>query len=186
MDTGMIASRYARALQLYVVESGEGDIVCAQAMRLESALVQVPELAALLDDPETVSATRKMEVFAAALGGEKMAPGLERFLRLVLQRGRMPLLRLMLHDFIDYYHRSQHLLHASLKTVVPTGEDLLARIREIVRRQTGCDLVISVSIDPDLIGGFVFEIEDYTLDASVVRQLTRIRRKFIENNRRIV
>ena len=42
-----------------------------------------------------------MKLFAAALDGEKMAPSLERFLVLVLNKGRTPLLRLMFHDFID-------------------------------------------------------------------------------------
>lgn len=186
MDTGLIASRYAKALLMYVSESGEGDVVCAQAMRLESALVQVPEMAALLDDPETVSVSRKMEILGTALGGEKMADGMERFLHLVIQGGRMPLLRLILHDFIDFYHKSQHILHARLTTVAPPDEAILRRIREMVLRKTGYDVVISTFLDPDLIGGFVFEIEDYTLDASAVRQLRRIRRKFIENNRRIV
>ena len=170
MNTGIIASRYARALLLYVQETGEGERVCAQAARLEQALAKFPDLSAL----ET------------ALGGEKMAPALERFIRLVIDRGRMPLLRQMLHDFIDAWYRSQRILHATLTTVVPPGDDVLDRIRDLVRRRTGCDVVIATSLDPGLIGGFVFEIEDYTLDGSAARQLRRIRRQFIENNRRIV
>ena len=186
MDTGIIASRYARALLKYVAETGEGEQVCQQAGRLERALAEVPELSALLDNPETVSAAAKMKLFAAALDGEKMAPSLERFLALVLEKGRTPLLRLMLHDFIDFYHRSQKILHAHLTTVTPAGEETLSRLRELVRSKTGFDVVIAAATDPSLIGGFVFEIEDYTLDASAAHQLRQIRRQFIENNRRIV
>lgn len=186
MDTGIIASRYARALLKYVAETGEGERVCAQAGRLEQALTEIPQLSVLLDNPETVSAAAKMKLFAAALDGEAMAPSLERFLALVLEKGRTPLLRLMLHDFIDLYHRSQHVLHAHLTTVAPPGEETLERLRDLVRKRTGCDVVIATTTDPSLIGGFVFEIEDYTLDASAARQLRQIRRQFIENNRRIV
>ena len=186
MNTGIIASRYAKALLLYVQESGDGDRVLAQAQRLERALVEVPELRTLLDDPETVTTSRKKELLLAVLGGEKMADALERFLALVIERGRMPLLRFMLHDFSDYYLRSRHILHARLTTVTPPGEKILARIRSLVQRNTGYDVLITTRTDPGLIGGFVFEIEDYTLDASAARQLGRIRRQFIENNRRIV
>ena len=56
----------------------------------------------------------------------------------------------------------------------------------MILRKTGYDVVISTFTDPTLIGGFVFEIEDYTLDASAAHQLRRIRRQFIEQNRRIV
>lgn len=186
MNTGIIASRYARALLLYVQEKGDGERVAAQAARLERALAEVPELAQLLDDPGSATSSRKMEVLRTALGGEKMAQALERFIALVLSYGRMPLLRLMLHDFIDAWFRSQHILHASLTTVVPPGEAILERLRQLVRQRTGYDVVITTSLDPGLIGGFVFEIEDYTLDGSAARQLRRIRRQFIENNRRIV
>ena len=41
-------------------------------------------------------------------------------------------------------------------------------------------------MDPDLVGGFVFDLEDYLLDASVRRQLDLIREQFIEKNRRII
>lgn len=186
MDTGIIASRYARALLKYVAETGEGERVCAQAGRLGHALAEVPELSVLLDNPETVSAAAKMKLFVAALDGEAMAPSLERFLALVLEKGRTPLLRLMLHDFIDFYHRSQHVLHAQLVAVTPPGEEIIGRIRDLVRKRTGFDVVIAVKTDPSLIGGFVFEIENYTLDASAAHQLRQIRRQFIENNRRIV
>lgn len=187
MNSGIIASRYARALLLYTQETGGGEHVVAQAYRLEQALTQVPELKTLLEDPETVSDARKLEVLETALGGEKMADELTRFLRLVLQGGRMSLLRLMLHDYRDAWYKSRRILHASLKTVVPPGEAVLERIRSMVRRRTGCaDVVIATSLDPALIGGFVFEIEDWTLDASAVRELRQIRRQFIENNRRIV
>ena len=38
----------------------------------------------------------------------------------------------------------------------------------------------------DLIGGFVFDVDDYLVDSSVKRQLELIRRQFIRKNRRIV
>ena len=41
-------------------------------------------------------------------------------------------------------------------------------------------------MDPDLVGGFVFDLEDYLLDASVRHQLDLIREQFIEKNRRII
>jgi len=184
--SGIIASRYARALLLYVQETGEGARVAEQAERLERALSEVPEMVRLLDDPEAAAAPRKMELLWTALGADAMAPSLEKFLRLVMEKGRTAQLRLMLHDYIDAWNRSQHVLHAQLRAVTQPDEAFLERIRELVRKQTGCETVIHLTLDPGLIGGFVFEIEDWTLDASAARQLRRIRRQFIENNRRIV
>ena len=42
------------------------------------------------------------------------------------------------------------------------------------------------SVDPSLIGGFVLDLEDYRLDASVSRQIEDIRRQLVQKNNRIV
>ena len=68
MSTGIIASRYAKALHRYVTAHGDADRVCRQAMTLEMALLEVPELRQVLMDPAGVSTPRKMEFLQAALG----------------------------------------------------------------------------------------------------------------------
>ena len=66
------------------------------------------------------------------------------------------------------------------------SERLLQRLKALVKSKTGDDVIIEVDVDPSLVGGFVFDIDDYLLDASVKRQLDLIREQFIERNRRII
>ena len=63
---------------------------------------------------------------------------------------------------------------------------LESRLRDLIEKKTGCRLILKTEVNPSLIGGFVFEVEDTVLDASVSRQLDIIRSQFIEKNRRIV
>lgn len=186
MDDGIIASRYAKALLKYVLETGNGEKVCAQVQTLDQALHHVPDIRLILDNPEDVSDGQKMALIQAALGEEPLAEELRRFLLLVLEKGRIPLLRWIFQDFVTLFHRAQNLLYARLTTAVPPQEALLERLRTLVREKTGKDVVIETYTDPDLIGGFVFDIEDYRMDASVARSLRDIRREFQETNRRIV
>ena len=186
MDDGIIASRYAKALLKYVLETGNGDLVCAQVLRLERPLAEVPQLRMILDNPEDVSAAQKLSLFRAALGGEPMAPELERFLVLVLEKGRVPLLRLMFRDFVAMYNRSQNVLQARVTTAAPASEAFLERLRGLLREKTGCEVALEVRTDPELIGGFVLDLDDRRMDASLARSLRDIRRKFEEYNRRIV
>ena len=77
------------------------------------------------------------------------------------------------------------------QTRLPEGDSrrpgsLESRLRELIGKETGCELLLETKADPSLIGGFVFEVEDMILDASVSRQLDVIRHQFIEKNRRIV
>ena len=70
--------------------------------------------------------------------------------------------------------------------VEPQRPGLESRLRDLVEKQTDCKLILKTEVNPSLIGGFVFEVEDTVLDASVSRQLDVIRSQFIEKNRRIV
>ncbi len=68
----------------------------------------------------------------------------------------------------------------------PQRPTLESRLRDLIEAKTGCTLILKTEVNPSLIGGFVFEVEDTVLDASVSRQIDIIRRQFIEKNRRIV
>ena len=158
MNTGIVSSRYARALLKYTRETGRGAEVCAQ-------------VEALLRDPE--NAPRVLE------------PELQRFVALVSSNGRLDHVKLMLTTFVRMYYESEGICQARLVTVTE-AEGLEDRIRTMLEKQTGLKVILSTSVDPSLIGGFTLEVGDYLLDASVRNQIERIRREFIISNNRIV
>lgn len=206
MNTGIIATRYATALLKLVDETGSGDVVAAQVQVIEKALDEVPEFRRAVDDP-AVSVVRKISLFEAALK-DSMAQELRKFLELLIRNGRIGDVRLIFTTFINEYYRSRHIKRARLVVAdpalldpEPTPSDpvpvegslrqtqrpaLESRLRDLVEKQTGCKLILKTEVNPSLIGGFVFEVEDTVLDASVSRQLDVIRHQFIEKNRRIV
>ena len=206
MNTGNIATRYATALLKLVEETGSGELVAAQVQVIEKALDEVPDFRRAVDDP-AVAAVQKISLFEASLK-DSMAQELHKFLELLIRNGRICDVRLVLTTFVTEYYRSRHIQRARLVVAdpalldpEPTPSDpvpvegalrqaqrpaLESRLRDLVEKQTGCRLILKTEVNPSLIGGFVFEVEDTVLDASVSRQLDFIRRQFIEKNRRIV
>lgn len=206
MNTGIIATRYATALLKLIEETGSGELVAAQVQVIEKALDEVPDFRRAVDDP-AVAAVRKISLFEASLK-DSMAQELHKFLELLIRNGRIGDVRLVLTTFVTEYYRSRHIKRArlvvadpALLDLEPTPSDpvpvegplrqaqrpaLESRLRDLVEKQTGCRLILKTEVNPSLIGGFVFEVEDTVLDASVSRQLDFIRRQFIEKNRRIV
>lgn len=206
MNTGIIATRYATALLKLVEETGSGELVAAQVQVIEKALDEVPDFRRAVDDP-AVAAVQKISLFEASLK-DSMAQELHKFLELLIHNGRIGDVRLVLTTFVTEYYRSRHIKRARLVVAdpalldpEPTPSDpvpvegslrqaqrsaLESRLRDLVEKQTGCKLILKTEVNPSLIGGFVFEVEDTVLDASVSRQLDFIRRQFIEKNRRIV
>ena len=185
MNDSIIRTRYADALVKYVRETGNGESVCRQAEKLARVLADVPDLSRMIAAKDVVPAAKKRELLHTALG-EPMAPELDRFIDILLANGRIGSLRMVLLDFGDRYSRSLGLRKAHLKVAVPPSEELLTRLKALVKERTGDEAVIDVTVDPDLIGGFVFDIDDALIDKSVARKLELIRLQFIEKNRRIV
>ena len=106
MNRSIVITRYATALVKYARESGQGETVCSEAEALEYALHTQPDLrrmVAAADD--VVSPFDKKKLLQTALGN-KMSPELSRFLTLLNQNGRMPLVEDILRIFVDYYHHS--------------------------------------------------------------------------------
>ena len=185
MNDSIIRTRYADALVKYVQETGNGDSVCKQADKLARVLGEVPDLSRMMAAKDVVSDAKKRELLQAALG-EPMVPELARFVDLLIENGRIGALRMILLDFKDLYHRSLGFRKAHLKVPVPPPGELVARLKALVKERTGDEADIEVEVDPDLIGGFVFDIDDAIIDKSVARKLELIKLQFIEKNRRIV
>lgn len=185
MNTGIIASRYATALLKLVDETGSGEAIAPQVETICRALSEIPEFQRDIDNPSIPSA-RKLGLFDASLDG-KMAPDLRKFLELLIRNGRIGYARRIFTTFMNEYYRSRHIRRATLVVAEPVeATSLESRLRALVEKETGDRLILRTKVDPSLIGGFIFEVEDTVLDASVSRQLDIIRRQFIEKNRRIV
>lgn len=185
MDRSIIVTRYARALVKYAGETGHGAQLSSEADLLAHTLDSVPEFRKAIGAKDVLPSYEKKKLIAAVFEAG-MSTEMDRFVDLLLKNGRIELLRDILRDFSDLYWRSVGVRQATLVTAVPARERLLQRLRAIVRSRTGDDLRIKTEIDPDLIGGFVFDMGDTLLDASVKRQLDIIGSQLAVKNTRII
>ena len=158
MNEGIIASRYARALLRLTAETGRGEQVFAQ-------------VDGMLDDAGTIPAHPE--------------PDLKRLVALMKEHGRESLLKRTLYVFRTLYCDAAGVKIGHLTTVVPDAE-LTDKLRTMMESRTGCKVIIKTATDPRIEGGFIFEIDGLTMDASVRAQIEKIRRQFIVRNRRLV
>lgn len=186
MNRSIVITRYATALVKYARESGQGALVCSEAEVLEQALRSVPELSRMVTAADdVVSPSNKEQLLQSALG-KQMSQEMSRFLGLLNRKGRMDLVQEILRDFVLMYRRSVGIRKAHLVTVQEPSERLLERLKALIKDKTGDDVIIEVEVDPSIVGGFVLDLDEYLMDASVKHQLDLIRNQFIEQNRRII
>lgn len=184
MNSGVTASRYAKALLSFVAEAGVGEKVYSQALILVQKLEDIPQLKDIVLKYDEVALSSKLELLSAALE-EPLAEELVRFVSLVSENHRMEFLQRMLWSFITQFRKANGIKVGSLVTAVP-NDDLRERLEDMFHDKTCCDVHFKASVDPELIGGFVFELDGNRLDASVRTQLDRLRRQIIDDSSRIV
>lgn len=184
MNSGQIAYRYAKALLKYVQESGSGEHVYSQAQKLVYVISEVPQMSHFLIDASDVSVQQKIALLSAALG-EEPDPAIVNFLKMVSTNRRLEYLPRMLWAFIEQYRHANNIKVGSIVTAVEI-EGLKERLESLFHEKTGAQVQLSVDVVPDILGGFIFELDGYRVDASVENHLAQIRRKLIEPNNRIV
>ena len=184
MNSGVIASRYAKALLMYADESGSGDKVYSQACVLGLRLMEISQLRDFVENHGELPAESKIELLNSALG-EDLVPELIDFVHLVTARRRMGFFSRMLYSFIALY-RSAHNIKVGRVVTAASVDGLKEKLENLFHQRTGAEIQVVEKINPDILGGFIFEMDGYRLDASAWNQLRRIRRQLIEKNNRLV
>jgi F-type H+-transporting ATPase subunit delta len=82
------------------------------------------------------------------------------------------------------YLDHQGFVKAELTTATPVSDELKKEIvakLEALPQMTGKRVLLSERIDPAIIGGYVLQVGDQSLDASIRRDLQVIKTQFVEN-----
>ena len=89
------------------------------------------------------------------------------FIRLVTQKGRINLIR-MICDAIELIHKSrQNIMDAEIVSAAELKKSQLKNIRTYLERTYDKTIELTVTINPDLIGGFQIRVNHQLIDMSV-------------------
>jgi F-type H+-transporting ATPase subunit delta len=138
------------------------------------ALDDVPELGALLENPE-IEPHVKASVVDQVLGGADEL--VRNFLRLVVEKGRAAEVREIAHEFEVLVAAEQRVLDVELTTAYELSDADFDRILGDIEKKSGRKVQASRTVDPDLIGGIVLQAGSMRLDASVRGRLERLRQQ---------
>lgn len=184
MNSEVISSRYAKALLAYAAEAGSGDKVYSQVLAILQVMAEMPQLKDVVIKLDDVALTKKIELLSTA-AGEPLADELVRFIELVSSHRRMDKFHLMMSSYIKRYRQSNNIKVGTLVTA-SQDDDLKDRLETMFSDRTASDVHFTTSVDPQLLGGFVFELDGYRLDASVRTRLEKIRQCLVDDSSRIV
>lgn len=186
MDIGPIASRYARALLTFAMENGNEELAYKQTKLLMANYRKIPELRQAIENP-TVGEREKVSVLRNATAGKKTCKEMVRFFHVLLDNKREKMLPFILSSYLFHYRKKKRIRQCKLITAAPLPQKTLEEIKTLIlKNYRGRKVEFDTKIDPNIIGGTVLEIGYWRIDTSVTGQLRRIKKEFIERNRRIV
>jgi F-type H+-transporting ATPase subunit delta len=100
-----------------------------------------------------------------------------RFLELLAERHRLPVIFRIRRAFEDLWAEEKKLLPVSVTAAVELDEELVNGIGERIEEQTGRDVELTSRVDPDVLGGLVLQVGNMVLDASVRNRLEQLRKQ---------
>jgi F-type H+-transporting ATPase subunit delta len=180
MQNPRLATRYAKSLIDLAVEKGQLETIFADMKWLQAVCKSNRDFVNLLRSPIIKPDTKKKIVEAVTNGhvGEITAA----FNRLLITKNRESNLPEIVNAVITAYKVHKNIQTIHLTTAVPVSDGLRNAIIAQVKKSEGFDNVeLDEKVDPDIIGGFVLQIGDKQVDASVAYDLRAIAKQF-ENN----
>jgi F-type H+-transporting ATPase subunit delta len=175
-----LAARYAKSILDLAVERGQLETVYADLIFLRTICRSSRDLVNLLNSP-IIKPDKKRKTLEAITAG-RISPLTTAFNALLTSKEREAYLPEIAAAFIEQYKAYKGIQTVRLTTAVPVSEDLRQAILEKVKTDRHVSQVdLETTVREDLIGGFVLEIGDELIDASVAYDLHKIKQQF-ENN----
>ena len=169
-----IAEVYSRALFEVAKEHDVVDRIHDELAEFTEAFRDNRELRLFFFSPYFSSDEKKEGVRRVVDAADER---LVRFLELLAERHRMPVIFRIKRAFDDLWAEEKRLLPVSVTSAVQLDESLVRDIGDRIRRQTGREVELESHVDPDVLGGLVLRVGNMVLDASVRGRLEQLRKQ---------
>ncbi len=179
MSSYNVSSRYAYALIELAEEKNIYDKVIEDIDTVYETLKGSRELRVTLASP-IIAEDKKKEILAAIFDNY-VGEDVSRFLSFVVDKGRVDLLTDIAKRILEINDEKQNIAHVTLKSVYELDNEQIAKIKTAFANYTGKKIKFKNVIDESIIGGYVAQVKDKVFDASVKRQLERLKETLISN-----
>jgi len=177
MDEGKISVRYAHALYALAEEKGIHHEIYKEMQMISEAFFEFPELTKTLANPmHTIQ--EKQNLLEAAAGGQSDEL-LKNFFLFIIKKSREEFMVFIAISYQTFYRKKQRIVVGKITSASPLQNKSILKIRKLVDTKFGASIELSTKIDPEIIGGFVFEVDNYQMDSSVKRALQDIKNKLV-------
>jgi F-type H+-transporting ATPase subunit delta len=178
---GTLSSRYARALYAYAVDNNEEEKVYGEMKFLLHGFLSVPELRKFLQNP-VLTLDAKLQALKTASGGNVTTCS-RHFYEFIFGKEKHDLLLYIASAYLSVYRKAKNIVYVDLITAVEPEDELVESIKSHVLKEYSANSVVEMSfkIAPDIIGGFILNVDGKQLDLSIKGEIRNIRKSILNN-----
>jgi len=173
MNVGMISSRYATAMLGFATQQKLENEFYERAKLVCVHFDAQPKLMQVLESPVVDLATKKQLLLLAA--GSKKNASFDKFVQMVIDNKREKYFRTIMLKYIDFYRDRLNIYSGKLITATAIDAKLEKKLISVIENRKEGTLELRKEVNPDLIGGFILEVDNTRWDASIKRQLQAIK-----------
>ena len=181
MPNPRLATRYAKSIIDLSIERNELDTVYNDMLLLQSVCKSNKDFVAVLKSP-VISGDKKQKIIQAVTEG-KITTLTASFIALLITKGREAFLPEIVDAFVQQYKDYKGIHIVKLTTAVAVSDDVKNSIVDKIRSTTAMqNIELNTEVKEDILGGFILEIGDQLVDASIAFDLNNIKMQFRNND----
>ncbi|MCS4227660.1 F0F1 ATP synthase subunit delta [Sphingobacterium sp. BIGb0165] len=180
MSVFKVASRYAKSLIDLASEQGSLETIKTDMDSFITVLKSSSELQAVLANP-IVPLDKKKNILDA-LFKDKINPNILAFFKIMINKGRGTIVYATAQEFVREYNEVKGIVKATVTSAAPLSEANLAAMKDVLAKETNAQVILNNKVDSSLIGGFVVNVGDRQIDASIAGKLNKLERYLNQGN----
>jgi len=176
MNDSKISVRYCKAIFQLALEKKNLDKVY-QDMIFIAEICKIPEIKEFLQSPIIIT-TKKEDIFHKILGTNVENITLS-LIDLIVKNGRETFLPAIARNFIHETKKYKGITESVLTTAISVDKEIKKQITDLISDVFKTKVELKENIDPEIIGGFILQIDDNYIDASIKNKLRKIKKELI-------
>jgi F-type H+-transporting ATPase subunit delta len=168
-----IARVYAEALFDVAKEKGKLDEIREELGQFTDALNSTRELQVFFFSPYFSSAEKREGIARAITDASEEFVN---FLALLIEKHRMPAIFRIRRQYEELWKRENRKIDVTVTSAVELDPEVVSRITAEIEQQTGRSVELSSRVEEGILGGFVLQVGNMVLDASIRNRLEKLRK----------
>ena len=180
MSVDIVTDKYSTAIfelaqEQQILEQMETDL-----SYVKEVMDTQPELGTLLLYP-ALDAKAKCNVLAKIFGEAINTMALNT-LFVMVKRGRIRYIQSAIAEFINKAREARGIFSATVTVSEAMPDEIYTQLADKLKAITGKQYIFTIKVDPTILGGFIIQIGDTRIDASLMRRMEDLKKYLLKSD----